>query len=35
MDFWKYSIKHNFKFAKFNLICIKISVYQSIFYGKN
>ena len=35
MDFWKNSIKHNFKFAKFFLICIKIKVYQSKFYAKN
>ena len=35
MDLRKNSIKHNFKFAKFFLICIKIKVYQSIFYGKN
>ena len=34
MDLWKYCIKHNFKFAKFFLICIKITVYQSIFMSK-
>ena len=31
MNFWKNCIKHNFKFANFFLICIKILLNQSIF----
>ena len=34
VDIWKNCIKHIFKFAKFFLICIKITVYQSIFLAK-
>ena len=31
MYLWKNCIKHNFKFANFFLICIKILLNQSIF----
>jgi hypothetical protein len=35
MYLWKNCVKHNLLFDNFFLICIKITVNQSIFYDKN